>query len=190
MRYWGLEAEGGGLGPSGANKAPCSLSSRALGEQLPSSAVAIGAAASGPVPAASLGGGRKLQLQVKAVWRGLHTLLTDLPRRPQGSQGYSRFPPVAEARKGPAGPDSPRLDHQKSAPHPKKVSLGMLTEDVKEAPEHSPTTQLPAPPWATLWSDRSLGCPGSELHFLLALVGVSVLRTAFLRVKPCSEDTP
>lgn len=190
MRYWGLEAEGRSLGPSGANKAPYSLSSWALREQLLSSAVAISAPGSGPVPAASLGGGRDLQLQVKAAWRGLHNLLTDLPCRPQGSQGYSRFPPVAEARKGPAGPDSPRLDHRKPAPHPKKVSLGMLTKDVKEAPDHSPTTQLPAPPWATLWSDHSLGCPGSELNFLLAPVGISVLRTAFLRVKPCSEDTP
>lgn len=129
---------------------------------------------------------RKLQLQVKAARRDLHTLLTDLPSRPQGSQGYSRFPPVTEARKGPAGPNSSRLDHRKAAPHSKKVSLGMLAEDGRRAPEHSPSmghTRAGFP-------DRSLGCSGSRITLPFGPVGISVLITAFLREKSCSEDTP
>lgn len=90
------------------------------------------------------GGERKLHLEMRALWGDLYTYLHILPCRPQGSQGYSRFPPVTQARHSqtgpkwgnphinssvcPAGSDSSRLDHRKSATCPllplRKVSLG------------------------------------------------------------------
>ena len=67
-----------------------------------------------------------------------------LPCRPQGTRGYSRFPPLSEARTGqtghtsrnsclnssgfPSGTHSSRLDSRKSAARPScRVSPGLLT---------------------------------------------------------------
>ena len=74
-----------------------------------------------------------------------HTLFPFLPCRPQGTQGYSRFPNLSEARRGQAGqnrrnphfnssgfgsgPASSRLASRKSTACPLcRVSPGLLTE--------------------------------------------------------------
>ena len=73
-----------------------------------------------------------------------HTLFPSFSCRSQGTQGYSRFPPLSEARTGqtghtsrnsclnssgfPSGTHSSRLDSRKSAARPScRVSPGLLT---------------------------------------------------------------
>lgn len=108
---------------------------------------------------------------MRAVWRGFSEALGPPlsflpPCRAPGNQGYSRFPPVAQGKKGqtgqkrgnprvspsvgPAGPDSlrlegRRLEGRKPGARPsllpfRKVSLGVLTERGEGTPKKSPAT--------------------------------------------------
>lgn len=145
--------------------------------------MAISVAGSGPYFCSLLGDScRHLgAVRESCSWRALSEAsrpphLTFLPLcRPQGSQGYSRFPPVTEARKGrtgpkwgnpplnsavcPAGPARSRLDHRKSASRPllplRKVSLKSADSKLTS---HT----------AVGLSDHSLGCSGSRTYFPLA----------------------
>lgn len=139
---------------------------------------------------------------MRAVWRGLSEALGPPlsflpPCRAPGGQGYSRFPPVAQGKKGqtgqkkgnprvspsvgPAGLDSLRVDGQKvegQSQKPggrpsllpfRKVSLGVLTERGVGTPKNSPATScLPL-------RGKQAGCSASRMVLSFRPVGLSAL---------------